>query len=200
MSLNLKKIIRGFLDTLRRLYLRRVFGSVGPGSRVERWENLAKPRAIHIGSRVTIRRNARLEAVGPWDGATPRIRIGDGTVIMSHFHCGAAASVTIGRNVGIAERVLVTDHDHVFDHPHLPPALCPDLKAAPVVIGDGALIGAGCAVLKGVTIGERAVVGANAVVTRDVPPYTVVAGNPAREIRRFRPRAQAGAADTPPPA
>ncbi|MBV8923397.1 DapH/DapD/GlmU-related protein, partial [Bradyrhizobium sp.] len=54
---------------------------------------------------------------------------------------------------------------------------------APVVIADKVWIGFNASILKGVTIGEGAVVGACSVVTRDVPPFAVVAGNPARVIR-----------------
>ncbi len=53
----------------------------------------------------------------------------------------------------------------------------------PIRIGNGAWIGAKAIILKGVTIGEGAIVGAGSVVTRDVAPYTIVAGNPARFIR-----------------
>ncbi|MCK4793480.1 MAG: hypothetical protein KAV87_57660 [Desulfobacteraceae bacterium] len=50
---------------------------------------------------------------------------------------------------------------------------------------DGAWLGEGCVILKGVTVGERAVVGANVVVTKDVPPFTVIGGVPARSIRNI---------------
>jgi len=56
----------------------------------------------------------------------------------------------------------------------------------PVRIGNKTWIGFGASILKGVSVGEGAVVGANAVVTRDVPPYTVVAGNPARVVRQLK--------------
>ncbi len=61
-------------------------------------------------------------------------------------------------------------------------------RSAPVRIGRGAWIGVGAVVLPGVTVGEAAVVGANSVVTRDVPAYAIVAGNPARMIGDVRER------------
>jgi UDP-2-acetamido-3-amino-2,3-dideoxy-glucuronate N-acetyltransferase len=60
-----------------------------------------------------------------------------------------------------------------------------DWKVSPTVVKQGASIGSGATILCNVTIGERAIVGSGSVVTRDVPPYTIVAGNPARIIRRI---------------
>lgn len=60
-------------------------------------------------------------------------------------------------------------------------------KTKPVRLKKGAWIGARAIILKGVTIGEGAIIGAGAVVTRDVPSYTIVAGNPARVIRELTP-------------
>ena len=85
----------------------------------------------------------------------------------------------------ISGRVYITDHDHVFDDPELPARKCHELRSAPVVIEDGAWLGEASVILKGVTVGYRAVVGANAVVTKDVPSYSVVAGVPARVIRKI---------------
>jgi acetyltransferase-like isoleucine patch superfamily enzyme len=66
---------------------------------------------------------------------------------------------------------------------------------APVEIGDGAFLGEGCVILKGVRVGKRAVVAANAVVTRDVPDYAVVAGVPAHVVRSIAPGPKAGGAE-----
>jgi acetyltransferase-like isoleucine patch superfamily enzyme len=60
-----------------------------------------------------------------------------------------------------------------------------DWKVVPTRVGRGASIGSNATVLCGITIGEGAIVGAGAVVTRDVPPRTIVAGNPARVLRRL---------------
>ena len=61
----------------------------------------------------------------------------------------------------------------------------PKIGTAPVVIGDNVWIGMGAVILKGVAIGENSVVAAGAIVTRDVPPNTVVAGNPAKVVREL---------------
>jgi len=79
----------------------------------------------------------------------------------------------------IADRCIIYDTDW---HP-LPGASAEEIPTAPVTIEDGAWLGAGCIVLKGVTIGAGTVVGAGAVVTRDLPAHCIAAGNPARVIR-----------------
>ncbi len=135
-------------------------------------------RLIRVGRRVLIGKGARIEA---FEGAS--LEIGDDTSIQMYFHCGAAGSVRIGRDVLIAGRVYISDHDHRIDDPDLCPRHSRELVVKPVVVGDGAWLGEGCVILKGVTVGPRAVVGANAVVTRDVPAGGVVGGVPARLIR-----------------
>jgi len=177
-----------FTDFLQYIRWSRKFYAFGWGSHIKSPDLLHKTKAISIGRSVKIGKGARIEALGKWNRGEPKISIGDGTLIQNHFHCGAASSVRIGREVLIAGRVYVTDHDHVYDNAQLPPARTRALKIEPVVIGDGSWLGEGCVILKGVTIGERAVVGANAVVTCDVLPYTVVGGVPARMIRRINGR------------
>jgi len=61
-----------------------------------------------------------------------------------------------------------------------------DWEVVPTFVKKGASIGSSATILAGVTIGEKAIVGAGAVVTKDVPPYSVVAGNPARILRKVR--------------
>jgi len=165
------------------LWWRWRFHSFGWRSRLGRCDMLTSPRAISIGCNVLIRKGARLEAVGENPGGGPRLIIGDGTAIQFYFHCGAAESVKIGRNVLMGGRVYITDHDHCFDDGDLSARESPRLTSAPVEICDGAFLGEGCAILKGVRVGTRAVVAANAVVTRDVPDFAVVAGVPAKVIK-----------------
>ena len=159
------------------------FGKFGFRTRLISPDMVTNPRRVRLGQRVSIWKGARIEAIGDESGDNPKIEIGDNTVIHMYFHCGAAESVKIGRDVLIAGRVYITDHDHVHDDPGVPPRWTQALVSKPVVIEDGVWLGEGCVVLKGVTIGSRAVVGANAVVTRNVPPGAVVGGIPARVIR-----------------
>jgi acetyltransferase-like isoleucine patch superfamily enzyme len=165
------------------------FYSFGWRSRLGRCDMLTNPRFISIGRNVLIRKGARLEAVGPDTGDGSKLSIGDGTAIQFYFHCGAAGRVAIGRNVLMGGRVYITDHDHSYEEPDRSARESSRLNVAPVEIGDGAFLGEGCVILKGVRVGKRAVVAANAVVTHDVPDFTVVAGVPARVVKRIVPPA-----------
>ncbi len=90
--------------------------------------------------------------------------------------CGS--EIHIGKNVHIAREASIRDYDgHYIESPSY-------RTAKPVYIGDNVWIGYRALIMKGVTIGEGSIIAANAVVTKDVPPHCIVAGNPARIIRR----------------
>ncbi len=115
------------------------------------------------------------------------VTVGSESVINANFVVsdGFKPLLTIGRRVAISPSVSVIcqsgpNNSRLNDIPYAKDRLIND---EPVVIGDDAWIGAGAILLPGVNIGEGAVVGAGAVVNRDVPPWTVVAGVPARVIR-----------------
>ena len=148
--------------------------------------------AAHIayGRGLTAGVGLRLDAF-PRDGATQAcIEFGDDVQLNDYVHIGAVESVRIGNRVLIASKVFIADHNHGgygrdhHDSPQVPPAERP-LRHAPVAIEDDVWIGEFAVILPGVRIGRGAVVAAAAVVTRDIPPYTVAAGNPARVITRY---------------
>jgi acetyltransferase-like isoleucine patch superfamily enzyme len=116
-----------------------------------------------------------------WKGAV--ISIGNGTYLNRNTEVVAGASVRIGRDCMIARDVLIMDTDQ-----HALPGQ--ELQTAPVVIEDRVWIGARAIILKGVQIGHDSIVGAGAIVTKSVPPHTVVAGPAARPIRQTGPAAE----------
>jgi acetyltransferase-like isoleucine patch superfamily enzyme len=107
-------------------------------------------------------------------------------------NCKISSHTFICEGVTIEDRVFV-GHGVTFINDLYPRATTPegtlqsqaDWRCIPTTVRSGASIGSGATILAGVTIGENAVVGAGSVVTHDVPPNTVVAGNPAREMRRL---------------
>ena len=94
--------------------------------------------------------------------------------------------ITIGKNVWITAgcQLLCHQRDLTYYKVGQPVMDCP-LKYAPIVIKDGAHIGIGSIIMPGVTIGEGAIIGAGSVVTRDIPPYCVAVGVPAKVIKTF---------------
>lgn len=112
------------------------------------------------------------------------ISIGDYTSMSGGTIC-AAMRVQIGKDCLIGANVTIADTDfHPVDSMVKRYEASPDsLPNSPVFIEDNVFIGTGAIILKGVTIGRNSVVGAGSVVTKSVPPNTIVAGNPAIPIR-----------------
>ncbi|SRR5258707_3230187 len=163
---------------------------IGHDTRLERARLTARDPA---GCSLTIGSESNVEAVIAFEKANAQLRIGSRTHVGSGTLLAAAHLIEIGDDVLVAFDVLITDHN---SH-----SLCfaerssdvrdwirgrkdwTHVSMAPVRISSKAWIGARAIILKGVTIGEGAVVGAGSVVTKDVPEWTIVAGNPARIIR-----------------
>jgi acetyltransferase-like isoleucine patch superfamily enzyme len=105
-----------------------------------------------------------------------KISIGNNTVINRFTYLDGRCPLYIGNNVNISHysHIQTLTHD-----PQSPEFVCLE---RPVAIHDHVWIGARAIILPGVTIGEGAVVGAGSIVTKNVPPYTIVAGNPARQV------------------
>ena len=123
-------------------------------------------------------------AVNPYDGGAGdgEIVIGDYCVLSTGVRIRSALSVRIGDNVMFAENCFVTDADW-HDHYH---RIYPGKREA-VRIGNNVWLGDSVTVCKGVSIGDNCIVGASSVVTRDLPPNTIAAGNPAKPIGTLDP-------------
>ena len=106
------------------------------------------------------------------------VKIGRNVVVMNGCLMMSAGGITIEDEALIAANVQLISNNHDLDNRAI-------ITCKPVHIGRKAWIGAGSTILPGVTVGENSVVGAGSVVTHDVEPNTIVAGNPARLIKRI---------------
>lgn len=162
-----------------------------PASRIE--NNQSRQDAIVIGAHSKILGHLVVLRHGG------RINIGESCFIGEYSRIWSAHSIAIGNRVLISHNVNIHDHNshshsaaarhvhfnQIFSEGH--PEILNDVSSAPIVIEDDAWIGFNATILKGVTIGRGAVIGACSVVTKNVAPYTIVAGNPAKVIGQSRP-------------
>jgi acetyltransferase-like isoleucine patch superfamily enzyme len=113
-----------------------------------------------------------------------RVRIGAGTFLNIGVMVAAQQLVEIGDHCMLANGCFVTDSSHRYEDRERPITWQGFESKGPTRIGDNCWLGAHVVVTSGVTIGERCVIGANSVVTRDVEPFSIAAGAPARVIER----------------
>jgi acetyltransferase-like isoleucine patch superfamily enzyme len=113
---------------------------------------------------------------------TGRLMIGRNVYVNYYTIIDCHYAISIGDSVLIGPHCYICDYDHGLEGGQSVAAQ-PEGDVGEVSIGDGVWIGAGVIVLKGVTVGRGAIIGAGSVVTHDVPPMAIVAGNPARLLR-----------------
>src|SRR5690242_18443212 len=142
----------------------------------------ACPAGIRIGAESFVMKNAILHVYNFRDLPNAGITIGSRSLIGEGCVLRGQGGIAIGDDVFLAPLVQMLAVNHVY-HDTTRPISHQGITAQGITIEDGAWIGAGAIILDGVRIGRNAVVGAGAVVTRDVPPYTLAAGNPARVVR-----------------
>ncbi len=145
-----------------------------PGVLVFHPENIVLGRNVYVGHQSILKGYYKNE-----------MRIGAETWIGQQCFFHSAGGLTIGSRVGIAPAVKILTSQHAEAGRETAVLFSP-VTTAPVVVEDDADIGLGAILLPGVTVGRGAIVGAGSVVTRDVPPFAVVAGAPAR-LLRYRP-------------
>jgi len=166
------------------------FGSLGEGSCIGFPQaTVMNTWAIHIGTGTLIGRQATLSVgYGPDDPQTPPrgLVIGDRCIIGARCSLTAHESIEVGDSVWFGQDVFVSDASHGYQDPDVPIGQQFGTHS-PVRIGSGSWLGHGAIVLPGTTLGRNVVVAAGSVVRGTVPDHTVVAGAPARVLRRWEP-------------
>lgn len=133
--------------------------------------------------RFRLGRKSVIESYCCINNAVGDVTIGDHTRV--GIHCTVIGPVCIGNHVNLAQGITVTALNHNFADSNRKIDE-QGISTKSVVIGDDVWIGANAVILPGVTIGRHVVVAAGAVVTKDVPDYSLVAGVPAKEIKKLR--------------
>ena len=142
----------------------------------------ACPNGVEIGANTYIMHGAILHVYNFRDMPHSGIRIGRDSLIGEYTVIRGQGGVTIGDRVYTSPMTQLIAVNHVFSDPDRP-FIEQGITAQGIIVEDDVWLGANVVVTDGVRIGKGAVVAASAVVTRDVPPHTVVAGVPARVIR-----------------
>jgi acetyltransferase-like isoleucine patch superfamily enzyme len=149
---------------------------VGHAARIYGTRPFLRGRIV-IGERLRMEARQFRSSLTAEPGA--EVRIGDRVYLNQGVTIHAALRVTIGDDVMVGDLAAIYDTNFHAVTPDAP------TEGSPVVIGRNAWIGRGAVILPGVEVGENAVVAAGSVVTRAVAANSVVAGNPAREVRQF---------------
>lgn len=180
-------IIFAIINRLRFLYWSRRFGSVNGELSLGKDITFQNPECLHFGNKVVIGKYSYFLPCTEYEGVkyTPSITIGDGTMIGIRNSFACIDKIEIGKNVLFAGYVHITDHSHGYQDIDVPIAKQRLISKGPVIIEDDCWLGFETEILSGVHIGKHSIVAARAVVTKDVPPYSIVAGNPAKIIKRY---------------
>lgn len=163
-----------------------------PSSRLIRFPfDIRNSKNISLGTGFTCGHKCRLESLP--EGLSKHdktMTLGDNIEMNDFVHIAALEHVKIGDGVLIASKVFISDINHgCYDDGveydiSLPPQKH-KLSSKPVIIGDNVWLGESVNVLSGVTIGKGSIVGSQSVVSKDIPPYSIAVGIPARVIKKY---------------
>ena len=173
-----------FISLIKDLFLTKL---LYPKCRIIRFPFYTRnEKQIEFGKNFTTGRGNRIDAFS-FKTNEKVIIFGDNCQINDYCHIAGAEKIKLGNNVLIASKVYITDHDHgdtSLDSLKMNPINRP-IVSKPVMIEDDVWIGEGAMILKGVTIGKNSIVAAGAVVTKDIPPFSIAAGVPAKILRTY---------------
>ena len=174
-----------FLYPVANIINRFRFGAYGKDVYIEPGVEINRPRFVHVGNHVRIKRNTSIN-LHPKDKKSKEILlfIGDNVIISESCFISACNRIVIEENVGISPNVMIIDNSRKPGDIRRP-SKEQDLKIGYVHIGADSWIAYGACVLPNVTIGRHCIIGALSVVNEDIPPYSVAVGSPAKVVKRY---------------
>lgn len=172
---------------LRKHTLQKQLGAVPNNFFISKNVTILNPQCIYMKEGSTVAENVYLGPIVKYAGIeySPKIIIGENTHVAKNGSIACIDRVEIGKNVLFARNVHITDHSHGYEDITIPITPQKLISKGPVIIEDDCWLGFNCEILSGVHIGKHCVVAARAVVTKDVPQFSIVAGNPARVVKRY---------------
>ena len=179
--------VRGVRDSGRNVYIS-PRAIIKRGQRITLGENVVVERGVRLWvdteeSHITIGDNSYLSAdciLNTFDGW---INMGSHCTVNSYAILYGQGGLQIGNDVRIAPQVMIMPTNHIFEDPDVP-IRKQGIKGKGIKIEDDVWLSVGVIILDGVTIGKGSVIGAGAIVTKDVPPYSVAVGVPAKVIKK----------------
>jgi acetyltransferase-like isoleucine patch superfamily enzyme len=162
-----------------------LFGAYGKDVYIEPGVVINRPRFVEVGNYVRIKRNTSIN-LHPKDKKSKEIllSIGDHVIISESCFISACNRIIIEENVGISPNVMIIDNSRKPGD-IIRPSKEQKLEIGTVHIGADSWIAYGACVLPNVTIGRHCIIGALSVVNRDIPPYSVAVGSPAKVVKRY---------------
>lgn len=184
-------MLQRIINRLYTFFIKGRFAQYGKASVIHyRMIHLCGEKYMRIGNMTDIHEGATLTA---WDNIngvqfSPKISIGNNCNIGAYSHITACNKIVIGDNLLTGLNVTITDNQHgefIEEQLSMPPINRPLLSKGPVIIGSNVWIGSNACIMPNVKIGNGVVVGANSVVTKDIPDNCMVAGCPAKIIKKI---------------
>lgn len=181
------KKLNGLFSRARGWSVKHTLRECGKNLRVGKNVKFFNPQKIQLGDNCDVADDVVFAPLVKHNGNnySSEIIVGNNVHFGTQDRIASKDAVIIDDDVLFAAFVHITDHSHDYHDVGLPISKQGVIGKGKVVVKKGAWLAFGCHVLSGVTIGENSVVAANSVVTKDVPPFSVVAGNPARVVSTY---------------
>ncbi len=162
-----------------------LFGSYGKDVYIERGVVINRPRFVHLGDYVRIKRNTSIN-VHPADRTTQRgiLQVGNHVIISEGCIISACNRIVIEENVGISPYCMIIDNSRKPGDV-VRPSKEQKVELGYVHIGADSWIAYNACILPNVTIGKHCIIGALSVVNSDIPDYSVAVGSPAKVVKRY---------------